>query len=242
MHRDLYSYNNNSVSELRFRLNMNEFYKTRQGTCIYKPTWFHIHQSIDDQLLVDALMNNEASIDEGYVIKQDLQITYNVGYPIGVSMCIECPQNSPHVYFKVRDQRQYQSRMIHGALPQETSYVTIILKPTRNGLNLITAWAGYPSKPELGNISYFEHASNPMESVKESAEFWLNHALIDENPTAEELLIDIKIICKRLGLDVNGLPANQLSLIVSARLGKDLSFPECHSEEELLDNLCKVIQ
>lgn len=221
---------------------MNEFYKTRQGTCIYKPTWFHIHQSIDDQLLVDALMNNEASIDEGYVIKQDLQITYNVGYPIGVSMCIECPQNSPHVYFKVRDQRQYQSRMIHGALPQETSYVTIILKPTRNGLNLITAWAGYPSKPELGNISYFEHASNPMESVKESAEFWLNHALIDENPTAEELLIDIKIICKRLGLDVNGLPANQLSLIVSARLGKDLSFPECHSEEELLDNLCKVIQ
>ena len=221
---------------------MNEFYKTRQGTCIYKPTWFHIHQSIDDQLLVDALMNNEASIDEGYVTKKDLQITYNVGYPIGVSMCIECPQNSPHVYFKVRDQRQYQSRMIHGALPQETSYVTIILKPTRNGLNLITAWAGYPSKPELGNISYFEHASNPMESVKESAEFWLNHALIDENPTAEELLIDIKIICKRLGHDVNGLPANQLSLIVSARLGKDLSFPECHSEEELLDNLCKVIQ
>lgn len=221
---------------------MNEFYKTRQGTCIYKPTWFHIHQSIDDQLLVDALMNNEASIDEGYVTKQDLQITYNVGYPIGVSMCIECPQNSPHVYFKVRDQRQYQSRMIHGALPQETSYVTIILKPTRNGLNLITAWAGYPSKPELGNISYFEHASNPMESVKESAEFWLNHALIDENPTAEELLIDIKIICKRLGLDFNGLPASQLSLLVSARLGKDLSFPECHSEEELLDNLCKVIQ
>lgn len=221
---------------------MNEFYKTRQGTCIYKPTWFHIHQSIDDQLLVDALMNNEAAIDEGYVTKKDLQITYNVGYPIGVSMCIECPQTSPHVYFKVRDQRQYQSRMIHGALPQETSYVTIILKPTRNGLNLITAWAGYPSKPELGNISYFEHASNPMESVKESAEFWLNHALIDENPTAEELLTDLKIICKRLGLDVNGLSANQLSLLVSARLGKDLSFPECHSEEELLDNLCKVIQ
>ncbi|MCI5647393.1 MAG: hypothetical protein MR299_07025 [Bacteroidales bacterium] len=221
---------------------MNEFYKTKQGTCIYKPAWFHIHKSIDDQILVDALMNNEISIDEGYVTKQDLQITYNVGYPIGVSMCIECPQNSPHVYFKVRDQRQYQSRMIHGALPQETSYVTIILKPTNYGLNLITAWAGFPSKPELGNISYFERAYNPKEAVMESAEFWLNHALIDENPTAKELLIDIKIICERLGLDFDGLTASQISSILSARLGKDISFPEFHSEEELLNGLCKVIQ
>lgn len=219
---------------------MNEFYITKQGTCIYKPTRFHIHKSIDDRILVDALMNNEASIDEGYLTKQDLQISYNVGYPIGVSMCIECPQNSPHVYFKVRDKRQYQSRMIHGALPQETSYVTIILKPTHYGLNLITAWAGYPSKPELGNISYFERALNPKESVIESAEFWLNHALIDENPTAEDLLIDIRLICERLGLDFNGLTANQISSILSARLGKDINFPECHSEEEMLNGICMI--
>lgn len=80
------------------------------------------------------------------------------------------------------------------------------------------------------------------EAVMESAEFWLNHALIDENPTAEELLIDIKIICERLGLDFDGLTASQISSILSARLGKDISFPECHSEEELLNGLCKVIQ
>ena len=76
----------------------------------------------------------------------------------------------------------------------------------------------------------------------ESAEFWLNHALIDENPTAEELLIDIKIISERLGLDFDGLKASQISSILSARLGKDISFPEYHSEEELLNGLCKVIQ
>lgn len=221
---------------------MKVFYKTKLGTSIYKPEWFHIHKSIDDRILIDALMNNEASIDVGYQTKMDLQITYDVGYPVGVSMCIECPQNSPHIYFKVRDQRQYQSRMIHGALPQETSHVTIILKPTHYGLNLVTAWAGYPSKPELGNISYFEHALNPKESVIESAEFWLNHALIDENPTAEELLIDIKIISERLGLDFNELTTKQLSCILSARLGKDISLSEWRLDEDMLSNLDKIIQ
>lgn len=218
------------------------FYKTKRGTCIYKSEKFHVHKSIDDQLLIEVLLNNEATIDEGFAANQDMQIMYDLGYPIGVSMCVDCPQNSPHVYFKVRDQRQYQSRMLHGALPQETSYVTIILKPTHYGINLITAWAGYSSKPELGNISFFERAVNPKESVIESAEFWLSHALIDENPTAEDLLIDIKIICERLGLDFNGLTPNQISSILSARLGKDILCLECHSEEEMLNGLYKIIQ
>lgn len=219
-----------------------EFYKTKQGTCIYKPAWFHLHKSIDDQVLIEALLNNEASIDAGYEAKQDLQITYDTGYPVGVSMCIECPQNSPHIYFKVRDQRQYQSRMIHGAIPQETSYITFILKPAQHGFNLITAWAGPPSKPELGNISYFEHTPNPKEAIIESADFWLSHALIDENPTAEELFIDIKVISKRLGLDFNELKPNQISSILSARLGTNVSIPECHSEEDILNTLQKITQ
>lgn len=221
---------------------MKEFYKTKQGTCVYKPAWFHIHKSIDDLILIDALLNNEESIDKGYETKQDLQITFDVGYSIGVSMCIECPSNSPHVYFKVRDQRLYQSRMVHGALPQETSHVTIILKPTHGGLNLITAWAGFPSKPELGNISYFERALNPKQAVMESAEFWLNHALIDENPITEELLMDIKVICDRLEIDYKELTTTQLSSILSVRLGKNINFPEWHSEEELLNALNKIIQ
>ena len=217
------------------------FYTTKVGTCVFKPPGFHIHESIDDQILIEALMNNEASIDEGYETKQDIQITYNVGYPIGVSMCIICPPHSRNVYFKVRDQRKYQSRMVHGALPQETSYVTIILKPNNKGVFLITAWAGYPSKPEIGNLTFFERALNPKESLIESAEFWLNHALIDENPTAKDLLIDIKIISKRLGLDYHELTTDQISSILSARLGKDIYFPEWHSEEELLEGLSKII-
>lgn len=64
------------------------YYRTKQGTQIYKPQWFHIHESIDDEVLIDALLNNEVSIDNGYTNNQELQISYDVGYIIGVSMCI----------------------------------------------------------------------------------------------------------------------------------------------------------
>lgn len=64
------------------------YYRTKQGTLIYKPQWFHIHESIDDEVLIDALLNNEVSIDNGYTNNQELQISYDVGYIIGVSMCI----------------------------------------------------------------------------------------------------------------------------------------------------------
>lgn len=224
---------------------MNVFYKTKRGTCINKTPKFHVHESINDQLLLEVLMNNEATIDEGLAAKQDLQIMYDFGYPIGASMCVECPPKSTQVYFKVRESRPYQSRMVHGALPQETSCVTVILKPDKKylgALSLTTAWAGFPSKPELGNITFFENASNPMEAVAESAAFWLNHALIDEHPTAQDLLSDIKVITERLGLNFNELTFQQLSSIISARLVKNVSIPEWQSEDELLEKLNELLQ
>lgn len=50
----------------------------------------------------------------------------------------------------------------------------------RHRMTLITAWVGGQSCPEIGNINRFEDEDNPVEKMKESVDFWMNHALVEE--------------------------------------------------------------
>ena len=72
--------------------------------------------------------------------------------------------------------------MIKGREPRETSLCTVILRYNDKSkeFTVISAWTGGQSKPELGNINYFEHCTDPVKEIMESANFWMNHALIEE--------------------------------------------------------------
>ena len=55
-----------------------------------------------------------------------------------------------------------------------------VLYPSSDRMTIITAWIGDKAYPEVGNINRFEDEENPIESLKESVDFWMNHALIEE--------------------------------------------------------------
>ena len=65
--------------------------------------------------------------------------------------------------------------------PIPTSKLPFVLYPQEDKMVLITAWVGDRSYPEIGNINTFESEENPIESIKESVDFWMNHALIEES-------------------------------------------------------------
>ena len=73
--------------------------------------------------------------------------------------------------------------MIKGKEPQETTLCTVVLRynETAKEFIVISAWTGGQSKPELGNINYFERCTDPVKEIMESAIFWTSHALIEEN-------------------------------------------------------------
>ncbi|WP_031533049.1 MULTISPECIES: hypothetical protein [unclassified Bacteroides] len=202
---------------------MNPFYKTKIGTPIVRPRQFHVHANVSDEILIETMVFHEKLIDTAFEEKHEVVITYDCGYPIGYSLCVECPIGTPHIYYKVREPRQYQSRMIRGAIPKETSLLTMVLKFQKNNMVLVTAWAGSPAPPELGNISYFEQTVSPMDAVSKSAEFWLAHALIEENPSVEDLIIDLRIIADRLDLEYSTLTTYQIHMILASRLGTDIN-------------------
>jgi hypothetical protein len=64
--------------------------------------------------------------------------------------------------------------------PIDTNQLTFVLYPQTDRMTLITAWVGGQSCPEIGNINRFEDEDNPVEKMKESVDFWMNHALIEE--------------------------------------------------------------
>lgn len=201
-------------------------YTTRHLINIYIGQAFHYHNSISKEMLQKICLDEEDAIEEASHKQQDIVLTYDFNYTIGISHCVKCPPKSPYIYFKTRGSRHYSSRMIRGVLPAETSKVTVILKPTYKNIYLITAWTGEQAKPELGNISYFERCDNPLEAIRLSGEFWMNHALIDENPTAEELYKDIELIWKRLELKEKHISLTNFNIILAKRLGYKLCVPE----------------
>ena len=153
---------------------------------------FHVHSNVTEGMIKEAIFNEIDNIlcliEQG---ETNISITHDFGFTIGFAHCVKCPPKFQGVYFSRRGQRPYLSRMVKGVSPQETSLLTIILRfrPSSNTFYIISSWTGSQSKPELGNINYFEHCQDPMKEIVESAEFWLNHALIDEKQK-DLILID----------------------------------------------------
>ena len=155
-----------------------------QGYRFCKSPKFHVHADVSDTLIKEVLTEQfpfiKDCVSNG---KFDISVTHDFSKIIGTSHCIECPPQTKGIYFKRRGRRPYLSRMIKGREPQETSLCTVILRfnDTTKEFVVISAWTGGQSKPELGNINYFERCTNPIKEITESAVFWMNHALIEEN-------------------------------------------------------------
>lgn len=155
-------------------------FKTQNGLIIVPSLKFHQHSQITDELLQEAIMGESELIERAFMKKGSISFTHTFPHPIGVTHCIPCPPHSPGVYFKQREDRPYLSRMVKGK-PIPTSQLTFVLYTQGDMMVLITAWVGGPSLPEIGNISKFERDENPIESIMKSAEFWMNHALVEED-------------------------------------------------------------
>lgn len=210
-----------------------------KGINIFLNDTFHQHSKISLDLLLMLLDDNSIKIESCCKQGIDCIISEDCKFNVGVSHCIKCDPGTPHIYFKQRGNRPYLSRMIKGALPIDTTFVTIVLKPSgRYSMTLITAWAGRASVPELGNIQYFEHCVNPIEEIRKSADFWMHHALIEETPTEDELYDDITIIAKRINKTLDTLTSGELLNFIEARIGIVLptEIIPCESteKEELL--------
>lgn len=144
---------------------------------------FHVHKDVTDSILSETLAGQydyiKNCIDHNIF---NISVTHVFSHVIGVAHCVECPPRSKGVYFKQRGNRPYLSRMVRGVEPKASYKCTLIIRYNCDSKTfvIITAWIGDQSKPELGNINYFEYCSDPMKEIMESAEFWMNHALIEE--------------------------------------------------------------
>lgn len=144
---------------------------------------FHRHLDVSDQMIQDVIQKEFPLIQESVSSgRYSISITHDFHTIIGVTHCISCPPNTPGVYFKRRGNRPYLSRMIKGREPEDCSSCTVIIRyePDKSRAVIISSWIGGPSKPELGNINYFEKCSDPFSEIMASAMFWMNHALIEE--------------------------------------------------------------
>ena len=152
---------------------------TNNGILVVMSKKFHEHCQVTENFLKEAIINESDSIEKAFELGEKVSITHSFYRPIGVSHCIPCPPHTEGVYFKQRGNRPYLSRMVKGK-PIETDKLTFVLYPQKDKMTLITAWVGDKAYPEIGNINRFEGEENPLESIKESVEFWMNHALVEE--------------------------------------------------------------
>ncbi len=154
--------------------------KTINGLSVVKADGFHEHSQITDELLREAICGESHEIEKAFTDgKGRVNITHSFDENIGVTHCIPCPPNSKGVYFKQRGKRPYLSRMVLGS-PLPANKLTMVFQKKYDSMLLITAWVGGNAFAELGDIRFFEKSNNPMQSIKESAEFWMNHALVEE--------------------------------------------------------------
>ncbi len=153
---------------------------TKNGILVDKSKRYHEHSQITENLLKEAIINESEPIEKAFELGEKVCVTHSFPKTIGVSHCVPCPPHSEGVYFKKRGKRPYLSRMVKGE-PIPTSKLTFVLYPQEDKMVLITAWVGDRSYPEIGNINTFESEENPIESIKESVDFWMNHALIEES-------------------------------------------------------------
>lgn len=154
-------------------------YTTNNGVVVTPSRKFHEHSQITENLLKGAISRESEAIEDAFKKGEKVSITHSFPSTIGVTHCIPCPPHSEGVYFKRRGDRPYLSRMVKGN-PVATNKLTFVLYPQGDRMTLITAWIGDKSYPEIGNINRFEGEENPIESLKESVEFWMNHALVEE--------------------------------------------------------------
>lgn len=152
---------------------------TNNGIAVITSKKFHEHSQISENLLKEAVINESSLIENAFRMGEKISVTHTFSRPIGVSHCVPCPPHTEGVYFKQRGNRPYLSRMIKGH-PIETNKLTFVLYPSSDRMTIITAWIGDKAYPEVGNINRFEDEENPIESLKESVDFWMNHALIEE--------------------------------------------------------------
>ena len=200
-------------------------------------THYHIGVSYD---LIQKAANSSLSILNAAGSNQKrFVLSYDFKIPVGFSTCVECPIGYSGVYFKQRKPRKYQSRMVRGMLPTETSFVTMVLeRKSPKTYHMITAWVGKPASIELGNISAFEETDNPVEEIRHSADFWTTHALIEERPSGMELLEDIELIAGRIGL--TQLDEKSFMAILSKRLPDiDISL---HSISCPIDDTIRLVE
>lgn len=152
---------------------------TNKGIEVVPSKGCHWHSQITEELLREAIIGESESVESAYELRERITLTHTFSKVIGVSHCVPCPPHTEGVYFKQRGNRPYLSRMVKGE-PMETNKLTFVLYPQKSRMALITAWIGDKSYPEIGNINRFEGEKNPIESIMESVEFWMNHALIEE--------------------------------------------------------------
>lgn len=208
--------------------NLDLLYQTRRGINVYASNKYHFHNQIGRDMILKAIMDSNDLIESDFKTGQDSILEYDFDYPIGVSHCIETSKDdSKNIYYKVRGNRPYLSRMIRGVYPPECSFMTVVLRFVNNQYYLLlTAWIGKRSRPELGNIQFFDEQENPMDAILDSANFWLSHALIDDEPSVDDLLKDLKLITKK---DYYRIPWNpqMISDVLNKRLDrKDISLPD----------------
>lgn len=147
--------------------------KTADGIAVFThPSESHSHRpDLDAEAVSKISVNGRPFVVE----------TVDLGRVIGVDHLVPVTEEDEIVLYK-RGRRPYESRMVLGLEPVETSQVTVIIcragaedGPEWDGKYvLVTLFEGQAGRPEpYGN-----------DDVPENREFWARHALV---PTDEEL-------------------------------------------------------
>lgn len=123
----------------------------------------------------------------------NISITHEYPNIIGKTTCIDTDSiDNPDIYYAVRDNRKYESKMIRGVKAQDCSCITMIIRKYkwehRDNTDLlfvyvVTSYIGYKAPKEYTEILYKRSINKidftPQEE-EESKTFWSHHALLEE--------------------------------------------------------------
>jgi hypothetical protein len=123
-----------------------------------------------------------------------IKIVVDFGTPIGVSNCVETtPADSGKIFYAVRGNRPYTSRMIKGVEPKASSKLVVMLLKVGPAYTIVTSYVGDLAPREIADAA-FAYRNRPifaspeeanafeaekLADLKESAFFWAKHALVE---------------------------------------------------------------
>lgn len=136
------------------------------GETVYDRPRSHMKDHADTQLekFVPLALRRIESKNKEFVVA-----TIDFGVEIGATNCVKT-EPGDEVVFVQREGRNGETRFVKGKSRTPTSMLTVVLKKTREGYLLITAYFGPKAPPE----PWDPHAE------ADSEEFWNTHALVIE--------------------------------------------------------------